>query len=476
MFDTHRIGYICMNYSNTIAGSAAVGEAFFDVINPATGEAFTQAPSANEAQVDQAVRAAGEAFLQWGRSPHADRVRRLLDFADAIDQEHEDLSRLLTIEQGKPLARARDEVRHATHYLRKLVELPLGPERLLASDGRSVELHHRPLGVVAAITPWNVPVLLAIWKIGHALVTGNTLLLKPAPTTPLTTLRLGEIGREIFPVGVFNVLAGGDVVGQAMIAHDAVAKVSFTGSVAVGRKVAASAGAALKRTTLELGGNDAAIVLKDVDIEKMAPAVFAAAFTNAGQACMAVKRVYVDESIFDSFVARLKICCDKIVVGNGLDDGVHMGPVHNRRQFDSVRSVIAEARQAGADLHVGTGALPERGFFLAPHLAIAPSIELRVVHDETFGPILPVLPFRSEDDAIAAANASPFGLSGSVWTSDQERGRRLVERLEVGSAWVNRHVDYDAHIPFGGVKCSGIGRENSVYGLRHYTELQAVYY
>lgn len=461
--------------THTIGGIAVSGSTTFPVYNPATGEVFAQAPSGTVHDVEAAVEAAASAFPAWAARSHADRAGLLVAFAAAIEAERDALSLLLTTEQGKPLARAQDEVANAAKYLRRLVELPMGPEVMAASDGRRIELHHRPLGVVSAITPWNVPVLLAIWKIGHALVTGNTIVLKPAPTTPLTSLRLGELGRSVFPPGVLNVVAGGDEVGQAMVTHPKVAKVSFTGSVAVGKKVAAAAAASLKRLTLELGGNDAAIVLDDVDVQSVAPSVFAAAFTNAGQACMAIKRAYVHESIFEAFVQRLKACCDETLVGSGLDERVRMGPLQNRRQYDSIRAVIDEARVAGTRLHVGKLPIPSQGYFLAPHLAIAPDPGLKLVREETFGPVLPVIPFKSVDEAVAAANESPFGLSGSVWTADPQRGKQIAERLEVGSAWVNQHVLYDAHIPFGGMKCSGIGRENSTYGLRHYTELQAVY-
>jgi acyl-CoA reductase-like NAD-dependent aldehyde dehydrogenase len=464
-----------MNYTHTIAGVAAAGADTFGVTNPATAQEFERAPAGTPAEVEAAVRSARDAFPAWAATPHAERVGRLMQFADAIDASRDSLARLLTTEQGKPLARATDEISNSTRYLRSLVELPMGPDLVTASDGRQVKIHHRPLGVVGAITPWNVPVLLGIWKIGHALVTGNTMVLKPAPTTPLTTLCLGALGRGIFPPGVLNVVAGGDAVGAALIAHPDVAKISFTGSVAVGRKVAAAAAASLKRVTLELGGNDAAIVLDDADAAAAAPAIFAAAFTNAGQACMAIKRLYVHDALFDEFVDRLKACADATKVGNGLEPGVHMGPVQNSRQFASIRSVVDEARFTGCAVYAGAGAVPECGYFFAPQIAIQPAADLRLVREETFGPVLPIMRYRNPDEAVASANASPFGLSGSVWTSDVERGRNVVEQLEVGSAWVNRHVDYDAHVPFGGMKCSGMGRENSVYGLRHYTELQAVY-
>jgi acyl-CoA reductase-like NAD-dependent aldehyde dehydrogenase len=463
------------SYSHTIGGAPVTSRNVFEVVNPAHAEAFAIAPAGGALEVDAAVRAALAAFPAWTSTPHDLRVHKLLAFADRIDAEKDMLARLLTMEQGKPLARAEDEIGNATKYLRKLVQLPMGPDRLTASDGRQVEIHHRSLGVIAAITPWNVPVLLAIWKIGHALVTGNTMVLKPAPTTPLTSLCLGEIGRETLPPGVLNVVSGGNEVGEAMVTHPDVAKISFTGSVAVGRKIGAAAASALKRVTLELGGNDAAIVLDDADVDTVAPAVFAAAFTNAGQACMAIKRLYVHESRFDSFVRSLRSSCDQLVVGNGLDEGVQMGPIQNRRQYESVQSVLQEAEGGPVEFYAGKRPVPGRGYFLAPHIAINPPAGMRVVQEETFGPVLPVISYKTVEEAVAAANGTSFGLSGSVWTSDWSRGKQVVAQLEVGSAWINKHVDYDAHVPFGGMKMSGIGRENSIFGLRHYTEMQAIY-
>jgi acyl-CoA reductase-like NAD-dependent aldehyde dehydrogenase len=342
-------------------------------------------------------------------------------------------------------------------------------------QGQAVVEHERPLGVAGIITPWNVPVGIAIGRITQALYTGNTVVQKPSPYTPLATLRMGVLAQQVLPPGVLNVLAGGNDLGAWMTTHPGIDKLSFTGSVATGKQVLAGAAGTLKRVTLELGGNDPAIVLDDADPAVVAPRIFQAAFANSGQICVAIKRLYVPESLYEAMGEALAALARAIRVGDGLDPASQMGPVQNRAQFDKVLAIIDDARASGARILCGGHALDRPGYFIAP--AIVTDIEdgTRLVEEEPFGPVLPVLRYRDVDEAIRRANATRYGLSGSVWTRDLDRGAAIAARLEVGTAFVNEHRIPDATVPFGGAKESGLGREYSALGLKSYMEPQVVH-
>jgi acyl-CoA reductase-like NAD-dependent aldehyde dehydrogenase len=335
-------------------------------------------------------------------------------------------------------------------------------------------VRYQPLGVVGVITPWNAPVNLALGPLVSALYTGNTVILKPSPYTPLTTLKLGEIMQCIVPAGVVNVLAGGDELGAAMTQHSDVDKISFTGSVATGKKVLASASATLKRVTLELGGNDPAIVMGDVDPHAVAKQIFFASFVNSGQVCMAIKRIYAHESIYEQLCAALVAEAKKAKIGNGLDPATDLGPVQNKMQYDKIVGFIADTKKAGAKFLTG-GEVPEGpGYFLPPTLVTDIADDSRLVQEEQFGPIVPILKFADVEDALRRANDTRYGLSGSVWTSDVQRGTAIAARLEVGTAWVNQHRTTSAFVPFGGAKESGLGRQYSSLGLKSYMEPEVV--
>jgi acyl-CoA reductase-like NAD-dependent aldehyde dehydrogenase len=463
-----------MEFTQLIDGRSEASETSFDVINPATGQVFAQSPSASTAQLDKAVAAARRAFIEWRALSFEARRDYLQRFGQAFKEHIEELIPLLVKEQGKPLASARAELSYTPLQIERLCALDVPTEVLRDNAQGRVELRYRPLGVVGIITPWNVPVSIAIGRITQALYTGNTAIQKPSPYTPLTTLKMGEIARDVFPPGVLNILAGGDDLGPWMTAHPGIDKISFTGSVSTGKKVLASASSNLKRVTLELGGNDAAIVLEDVDIAKTAAEIFWAAFANCGQICLAIKRLYVHDSIYEAFCTALVDIARSVKVGDGMDPEVKMGPIQNRMQYEKVLGFLEDTRRTGGRILTGGHALPGPGYFIAPTIVADIKEGTRLVDEEPFGPLLPVIRFNDVEDVIRRANDTRYGLGGSVWTKDVNKGAAIASRLEAGTTWVNQHTLPDPHIPFGGAKESGLGREYSALGLKSYMEAQVV--
>jgi acyl-CoA reductase-like NAD-dependent aldehyde dehydrogenase len=463
-----------MEFTQLIDGRQEASETSFDVINPATGEVFARSPNASKAQLDAAVAAARRAFTGWRSLSFEERRDYLMRFGQAFKERVEDLIPLLVREQGKPLAAARAELSYTPLQIEKLCALQVPTEVLRDNAQGRVELRYRPLGVVGIITPWNVPVSIAVGRITQALYTGNTAIQKPSPYTPLTTLKMGEIARDIFPPGVLNILAGTDELGPWLTEHPGIDKISFTGSVATGKKVLASASSNLKRVTLELGGNDAAIVLGDVDPVKVASDVFWAAFANCGQICLAIKRLYVHDSIYEPVCQALANLARNVKVGDGLDPGVQIGPIQNRMQYEKVLGFLEDTKRLGARILTGGHALDGPGYFIAPTIVADIKEGTRLVDEEPFGPILPVIRFSDVEDVIRRANDTRYGLGGSVWTNDLQRGAEIAARLEAGTTWVNQHSLPDPHVPFGGAKESGLGREYSSLGLKSYMEAQVI--
>jgi acyl-CoA reductase-like NAD-dependent aldehyde dehydrogenase len=460
-------------FALTIDGKSVAGEKFFGVVNPASGKVFARAADATRGQLDAAMDAAQRAFRAWSRDEKA-RREALQRCAAAIQAAAADLAKILTQEQGKPLPKALGEVMGSSVWFQYTAGLTIPVEVLQDDANARIEVRRRPLGVVGAITPWNYPLLLAVWKIAPALLAGNTLVLKPSPFTPLSSLRLGEILRDVLPPGVFNVVSGGDELGAWVTSHPAVRKISFTGSIETGKKIALAAAPDLKRMTLELGGNDAAIVLPDVDPKAVADKLFWGAFENSGQICSAIKRLYVHESIYRPLVQELAERAKAVKLGDGLEPDVQLGPVNNQPQFRRVIELVDEARAAGGKVHAGGTPFEGGGYFYPPTLVTDVAEGVRLVDEEQFGPALPVISYRDVDDAIERANATHYGLSGSVWTRDAARGAELAARLECGTAWVNQHLAILPFTPFGGAKWSGIGVENGPWGLLGFTEIQVM--
>ena len=458
----------------TIDGKPCPGAARFPVIDPATGTPFADAPSADASQVDAAVEAARRAFPGWAAIAFSQRRDALRAAAARISDHVDELAQLLTREQGRPLARARDEVLGVPALLETTARFEIADEVVRQDERVRVELRRRPIGVVAAIATWNYPLMVAAGKLWPALLAGNTVVLKPSPYTPLATLRVGELLRESLPPGVLNVVAGGDDVGRWLTEHRDVRKITFTGSVPVGKKIMAAAANDLKRITLELGGNDPAIVLADADLGKIAKRLFWGAFANSGQVCVAAKRVYVEEDLYAPLVDALCAVARTVKVGGGFEPDVQLGPVNNRAQYERVHELLESARSDGAKFVAGGQPRSKGGYLIAPTLVTGLSDGSRLVDEEQFGPVLPIIPVRDAEDAIERANATHFGLGGSIWTSNRERGRDLAGRLECGTGWINQHGSFAFEAPFGGWKWSGVGYENGPIGLASFTELQVI--
>ncbi|MGH8260825.1 MAG: aldehyde dehydrogenase family protein [Steroidobacteraceae bacterium] len=456
-----------------INGRLVPGAATFDVVNPATEEVVAACPRADRRQLDQAVAAAKAAFPAWARRPIAERRKLIEQFAAELEKQSLDFARLLTREQGKPLPQAAFELAGAVGMIRTWAPMELPTEVLRETDTTRIVRQRTPLGVVAAITPWNFPVHLLMLKLPPALLAGNTVVVKPAPTTPLSTLKLGEICARVFPPGVVNIIADENDLGPFLTSHPDVAKIAFTGSTATGKKVLASTAGTLKRLTLELGGNDPAIVLDDADPAVVAPKIFRGAMANAGQICLAIKRVYAHESIYDRLCEELAALARRTVVGDGEEEGVEMGPLQNRMQYEKVKGFLAEARERGKVI-AGGRALERRGYFIPPTIVRDIPDDARLVREEQFGPVLPVLRYTDLDDAIARANDSEYGLGATVWSSNLERAYAVALRIESGTVWVNKHLELPHDLPFGGAKQSGLGTEMGQEGLEEFTQAKMV--
>jgi acyl-CoA reductase-like NAD-dependent aldehyde dehydrogenase len=467
-------GEAMSEYTMTIGGAAVAGGLRFDVLDPATNAVHASAPECSREQLDAAMAAAEAAFPAWS-ADEAARREALASAAKLVKEAAAQLAAEITAEQGKPLREARYEALAGESWLDYHAKLAL-PREVIQDDERAlVEVVARPLGVVAAITPWNFPVSAACMKIAPALLAGDTVVLKPSPFTPLATLRLGELLRSVFPPGVLNVVSGGDALGAQMTGHPAVRKITFTGSVATGKRVAAAAAPDLKRITLELGGNDPAIVLDDASVDAVADGIFWSSFANAGQICSAIKRVYAPASLHGALVDALADRARKIVVGRGTEKATQLGPITTRPQLERVKELVADALARGARAAAGGAALPGPGNFFAPTVLTEVADGIRIVDEEQFGPVLPVVAYRDLEAAVAAANSTHFGLDASVWSADPERAAAVARRLECGTAWINTHLAQGPAQPFGGAKWSGIGVENGPWGLAGFTQLQTLY-
>lgn len=453
----------------TIAGASQGSAETLSVINPATGTPFIDVPSASVAQLDEAVEAAKQGFATWRTTSMQNRQDKVKEIGRIIMDNIDELAELVMLEQGKPLGNARGEIMASLRQVEVFGSIELEPEVLRDDSDGKVVLSFAPIGVVGAITVWNYPFLAAMFKMIPGLVAGNAVIIKPSPYTPVSTMRLGELLQGVLPDGVVQVVAGGDELGRALVEHPGVDKISFTGSVPTGKSIMASAASTLKLVTLELGGNDAGIVLDDADPETIGADLFWAAFSNSGQVCAALKRLYVPESKLDAYCEAIAREAAKVVVGPGDKEGVTAGPVQNAAQLAQVER-LAKAAVDGGGRVVYQGEVPEGPGYWFPTTIVSGLAEGNaLVDEEPFGPILPILTYSDLDDVVERANDTDYGLGASVWTSDPDSAAEVAERLEAGSVWINQHPVVTATIPFGGIKQSGIGVEGSILGLKAYT-------
>jgi len=457
-----------------IDGKLVSSNKTYDVEDPAKGEPFTQCPDCTKEQLDEAVAAANRAFPAWSQTPYTDRMKALDELGRRIKENADELAELITLEVGKPLDKSKSEVAGSIFWLKSFADQELPVEVLRDTPDQRVELHRKPLGVVGAILPWNYPVLTAIWKIAPALITGNTLVMKPSPLTPVATLKIGEIAQDVFPPGVMNIVSGGNDLGAWITQHPEIRKISFTGSAATGRKVMESSASNLKRLTLELGGNDAGLILDDVDPRKIANNVFWSRFANNGQVCVALKRLFVPEDLYDPMVEALADVAKDVKVGNGFDEGIEVGPVQNKMQYEKVKEIFDDAVSKGATVFY-QGEVPEgAGYFFPITILTDVKPGMRILEEEAFGPLLPVVSYSDLEDALARINGTEYGLGGSVWSDDADRAMEIAQRFESGSAWVNQHPAMGPDIPFGGVKQSGLGVECGRWGVEEYTSIRVI--
>ncbi|MFC4293336.1 aldehyde dehydrogenase family protein [Sphingorhabdus arenilitoris] len=462
-------------YHNLINGEMTSNGEWLDVVNPANEKVIGQVPACGAAELDTAVAAARAAFKTWSKTPIEDRRAVVQKISAIIKENSDELMRLLTAEQGKPHAQATGEIIGASMMAGAQSTLTLEDEINEDSETRLSRTRRVPVGVVAGIVPWNFPVMMAVQKIAPALLSGCTIVLKPSPFTPLTTLRLAELIKDVAPAGVVNIITGEDSLGPLMTAHPDIDKVTFTGSTATGKKIMEGASKDLKRITLELGGNDASIVLPDANVAKVAEQLFWSSFTNAGQICVAAKRIYIHEDIYDELSAAIAEYAKNVKVGDGSEQGTAVGPIQNKKQFDRVCELIQDAKDNGYKFLVGGDVDPSgSGYYVPITILDNPPEDARIVAEEQFGPVMPLMKFSTEEEAIARANASEYGLAGAVWTADPDKGVEIAEQLETGTVWVNEFLHLSPFAPFGGHKQSGFGAEYGKEGLLEFTYPQVI--
>ena len=461
-----------------------IDERRIEVKNPATGELVDRVPAGAKEDVSCAVDAAEAAYGAWAKKSMRERGMILFHAAQKVRDQHKDLARLLTLEQGKPIHESIDEVRGFASILEFYAGISAhsSGEAIRLGPAGDCMVVREPLGVCGAIIPWNMPVLIMGWKVGPALLAGNTLVLKPASTTPLTTLKLAGIldSAGLLP-GALNIVTGsGESVGAAIVRHPLIRKVSFTGDCITGSKIREMASAHMKDLTLELGGSDPMIVMDDADIDRAVEGALRGRFYNAGQTCTAVKRLYVHEKIADAVIRKLQVRIEAFRTGNGLEPGIDLGPMNSSGQREKISQVVKETR----DNHEGTiltggslleGRAYDAGHFYAPTLVTGISPGARLVTREIFGPVLPVMTVPDLDTAIREANTTRFGLGASVWTKDLATTKRVFDEVKAGIIWVNRHLTVPPEIPFGGMNESGIGRENGQHALDSYSRTKTLF-
>jgi acyl-CoA reductase-like NAD-dependent aldehyde dehydrogenase len=469
-------------YLNTVGGKAVGAEKTFESINPATGEPIGRVPLSSQQQVKDAIAAARAAQPAWAARPDAERKALMMKVAEVINKNSAYLAEWVTREQGKPLGGvgpdqvpgARFEVWGCEVWTQVPASLDLPVEVAFEDDTRRDEVHRKPYGVIAAVAPWNWPLLIAIWQIVPSIRAGNTVVIKPSEYTSIGTLELVRLINEVLPPGVVNTVSGPGEVGAWLTSDPGIDKVMFTGSGPTGRKIAEAAAKNLVPVTLELGGNDAAIMLPDADPKAMAMGLFWGAFINMGQTCACAKRLYVHESIYDQTVQALKELAETMPMGDGLQEGVVMGPIQNKMQYDKVVSLVESAKQQGGTIVCGGAPKGGPGYFYPLTLVTGLKDGDRLVDEEQFGPVLPIIKYRDVEEAIASANRLDVGLGASVWSTDIEKAKQVASRIQAGTVWINQHGMIHPMVPFGGVKGSGYGVEFGIEGLKAVTRPQVI--
>ena len=463
------------DYKNLIDGEMVDNGEWLEVLSPANEQVVGRVPACGKDELDRAVAAARRAFKEWKKTPQEERQKVVQGIAAAIKGNADELYRLLTSEQGKPHTQAQQEIYGAAGLAAAQSTLTLDDVISQDDDTRLSRTRRVPVGVVGGIVPWNFPIMMAIQKIVPALVAGCTIVLKPSPFTPLTTLRIAELIKDVVPAGTVNIITGEDTLGPLITEHPDIDKITFTGSTATGKKIMAGASGDLKRITLELGGNDASIVLPDADVEKVAEQLFWSSFSNAGQVCIAAKRVYIHKDIYDDLSQAIAAYANTVVVGDGSQQGTGVGPIQNKKQYERVLELIQDAKDNGYKFLTGGDKDPSgTGYYVPITILDNPPEDARIVAEEQFGPVMPLLKFDTIDEVIERANNSDYGLAGAVWTKDTDKGVEIAEQLETGTVWINEFMHLSPFAPFGGHKQSGFGAEYGVDGLKEFTYPQVI--
>ncbi len=463
------------DYKNLIDGELVDNGEWLEVLNPANEQIVGRVPACGKDDLDRAVAAARRAFKDWKKTSAEERQKVVQGIAAAIKENADELYRLLTSEQGKPHAQAQQEIYGAAGLASAQASLTLDDVISQDDDTRLSRTRRVPVGVVGGIVPWNFPIMMAIQKIVPALVAGCTIVLKPSPFTPLTTLRIAELIKDVVPAGTVNIITGEDSLGPLITGHPDIDKITFTGSTATGKKIMEGASSDLKRITLELGGNDASIVLPDADVEKVAQQLFWSSFTNAGQVCIAAKRVYIHKDIYDDLSKAIAAYAESVVVGDGSQQGTGVGPIQNKKQYERVLELIQDAKDNGYKFLTGGDKDPSgTGYYVPITILDNPPEDARIVAEEQFGPVMPLLKFDTIEEVIERANNSDYGLAGAVWTKDTDKGVEIAEQLETGTVWINEFMHLSPFAPFGGHKQSGFGAEYGIDGLKEFTYPQVI--
>ena len=462
-------------YHDTVLGQQTEAREHHEIYNPATGEALGLAPMCSELEVERAVDAARQAQKAWANTSDQERRDVVARVAQILEENSEYLARLNTQEQGKPLSGpgSRFELQACVAWTQVPAALELPSEVVYEDEQRKDVLHRSPLGVVAAIAPWNWPLMIAIWQVIPAIRMGNTVVLKPSEYTPIATLEMVRLINQALPPGVLNTVSGDGRVGAALTSHPDIDKIMFTGSESTGRRIIEASAQNLAPITLELGGNDAAIIMPGTDISALVEDLFWGAFLNAGQTCACIKRLYVHEHDYDDVIAALSGVAGQMSIGDGLDEGNLIGPLQNAMQYDKVKELVADARANGCDV-MEFGEIPDTGYFLPLTLVGNISDGHRLVDEEQFGPALPIIRYRSLDDAIDSANRLSVALGASVWANQPEEAASVAAKLEAGTVWINQHGVVHPMVPFGGHKASGYGVEFGVEGLKAVTQARVI--